>query len=124
MSGRRVLLDTSIVLDILEGVEQVADIVQGCDVHISVITRVELLSSVKATPARTAAVQAFILDCKLVQFSQEIQDTTIEFRKTYRLKLPDAAIAATAHYMGLELISADKGFSRVSDVMSVLIFER
>lgn len=124
MNGHRVLLDTSIVLDILDGLEHVADIVQGCDVYISVITRVELLSSFKPTPERTAAAMAFIADCKVVQFSNEVQDATIGIRRAHRLKLPDSVIAATARYLGLQLITADKKFARLADEMAVLIVER
>ncbi|MBK7554598.1 MAG: type II toxin-antitoxin system VapC family toxin [Flavobacteriales bacterium] len=124
MSGRRVLLDTSIVLDVLGGLEHVADLIQGCEVYLSVITRVELFASFKPSAERQAATQSFIDDSKLVQFSQEVQDLTIRFRRQYRLKLPDAAIAATAFYLDLELISADKAFSRIKDELPVLIVER
>lgn len=124
MSGHRVLLDTSIVIDILNGVESVAEIVQGCDVHISVITRVELMSSFKPTPERTAAAEAFIADCNVVQFSYEVQEMSIGIRRDFRLKLPDAIIAATARYLGLQLITADKKFARIESELSVLIVER
>lgn len=124
MSGRRILIDTSIALDILDGVEQVAAVVDGCDVYLSVISRVELLASFKPTPERTAAVNALIDDCKLVQFTQEVQDRTVAIRRATRLKLPDAAIAATADYMDLQLITADKAFSRLGDTLSVLVIER
>ena len=124
MSGHRVLLDTSVVVDLLAGQEQITEILQGCDVYISVITRVELLASFKPTPERTAAALAFIADCKVIQFSQEVQDAAIVIRRESRLKLPDAIIAASARYLGLQLITADKKFARLADELSVLVLER
>jgi predicted nucleic acid-binding protein len=34
----------------------------------------------------------------------------------YRLKLPDAIIAATCYYLDLPLVSADKIFSKVEEI--------
>jgi len=124
MNGAKVLLDTNIVLYVLNGDEQVADLIQGCDAFLSVINRVELLSSGKMTAADTSATQAFIRDCKLVQFTQEIQDLTIDLRQRYKLKLADAAVAATASYLGVQLVTADKAFLKLSDEISVLFVER
>ena len=50
MNGTKVLLDTNIVLYVLNGDEQIADLIQGCDAYLSVINRVELYSSGKLTP--------------------------------------------------------------------------
>jgi predicted nucleic acid-binding protein len=85
---------------------------------------VELLSSGKLTAADTSAIQDFIGDCKLVQFTQEIQDLTIELRQRYKLKLADAAVAATASYLGVQLVTADKVFLKLSDELAVLFVER
>lgn len=124
MNGTKVLLDTNIVLYVLNGDEQVAELIQGCDAFLSVINRVELLSSGKLTAAHTSAMQDFIGDCKLVQFTQEIQDLTIELRQRYKLKLADAAVAATASYLGVQLVTADKVFLKLSDELAVLFVER
>jgi predicted nucleic acid-binding protein len=64
-----------------------------------VITRVELLSIAKPRTHSPEAAKAFIADCKLVQFTPDIQDLTVRLRKQHRPKLPDAAIAATALWL-------------------------
>ena len=46
---------------------------------------------------------------------------TINIRKTNNLKLPDAIIAATAHYLNIPLITADKGFKTIDDIISVIV---
>jgi len=40
--------------------------------------------------------------------TSEIEDIAIVFRRTRKMKLPDAIIAATAKHHGLELLSLDK----------------
>jgi len=124
MSGDSVVLDTSIAIDILGGDERAAALVQGALVYVSVITRVELLSVAKARTHSPEAAMAFLADCKVVQFTDEIQDTTIRLRKAYKLKLPDAAIAATAAWLNARLITADGAFSKIGKEVAVLLYER
>jgi hypothetical protein len=40
--------------------------------------------------------------------SQEIEDSTIHIRRHYKLKIPDAIIAATAKVNHLELLTLDQ----------------
>ena len=70
------MLDTSVAIDILGGDERAAALVQGAIVYVSVITRVELLSVAKPRTHSPEAAKAFLADCKLVQFSDEVQDLT------------------------------------------------
>lgn len=124
MSGDSVVLDTSVAIDILGGDERAAALVQGALVYVSVITRVELLSVARPRTHSLEAAMAFIADCKVVQFTDEIQDTTIRLRKAYKLKLPDAAIAATAAWLNARLITADGTFSKIGKELTVLLYER
>ncbi len=43
-----------------------------------------------------------------LNFTQPIEELTIQFRRKHRVKLPDAIIAATAEVNGLELLTLDK----------------
>lgn len=124
MSGNSLVLDTSVVIDILGGDKRAAALVQDAIVYVSVITRVELLSVAKPRTHPPEAALAFLADCKLVQFSDEIQDLTIRLRKTYKLKLPDAAIAATAVWLNARLVTADEAFAKIGKEATVVIYER
>ena len=124
MNGNNLVLDTNVVIDILGGDERAAALVQGAVVYVSVITRVELLSIARPRTHSAEAARAFLSDCKLVQFSDEIQDITIRLRRMYKLKLPDAAIAATAAWLNAGLITADTAFKRVGEEVAVLLYER
>lgn len=74
MSGNSLVLDTSVIIDILGGDRRAAALVQDAIVYVSVITRVELLSVTKPRTHPAEAALAFLAGCKLVQFSDEIQD--------------------------------------------------
>ena len=104
MSGNRVVLDTSAAIDILGGDTRAAALVHDAEVYASVITRVELLSVSRPGTHSPEAALALLADCKMVQFTNEIQDITVQLRKKYKLKLPDAAIAATAAWINAQLV--------------------
>ena len=55
------------------------------------------------------------------RMSEETKDKTIEIRRKYKTKLPDAIVAATAIVNNLPLISADKGFKQISELNLILI---
>lgn len=48
-----------------------------------------------------------------------IRDITIDLRRNYNLKLPDALVAATAIFLGIPLISADSHFEKVTELVFV-----
>jgi predicted nucleic acid-binding protein len=61
-------------------------------------------------PEEESKRQAFIKAMTLVPFSTAIQDETAAIRRATRLKLPDAAIAATAVKLEAVLLTEDDHF--------------
>lgn len=59
-----------------------------------------------------------------MEFVPAIQDRTVDLRKRHKLKLPDAAIVATADFLNVQLITADKRFAKLKDELPVLLIER
>ena len=66
-------------------------------------------------------IKSFLNDCNEVTLTNEIKDKTIEIRKKYKTKLPDAIIAASAIVKNIPLITADKGFCQISNLTLELI---
>ena len=62
--------------------------------NLSVITKIEVLGF-NATPGDTTTLTAFMKDALILELTSEIADKTITLRKSYKIKLPDAIIAAT-----------------------------
>ena len=88
---------------------------------LSIISAMELLSFSGMTETESQSTRAFINDCTEIALSNDIKGKTIEIRKKYRTKLPDAIIAASAIVNGSPLITADKGFKQIEELDLQLI---
>ena len=87
----------------------------------SVISELELLSFSGITSEEENNIKSFLLDCNEISLTDEIKEKTIEIRKKYKTKLPDAIVAASAIVNNLPLITADKGFNQIEELNLKLI---
>jgi hypothetical protein len=113
MSGNKVLLDTNAVLLIL-GSEKVFNSLEGKELFVSVITELELFSYPDLKKEEERSITFFLIKSTIIYISREIKSKAIEYRKKYKLKLPDAIICATAASKKLTLISNDKQLKKIS----------
>ncbi len=72
---------------------------------ISVITEIELLCWKNATPKDLEVLRAFISDAIIFTLENPVKFKTADIRKTHKIKLPDAIIAATALTHNLILLT-------------------
>lgn len=121
MNGTKLLLDTNIVLFLLSGDRTIANLIDGKQLYISIITELELLGYQSITEEDQKQIKAFLGECKIVNIGSQIKDTTIELRKAYNLKLPDSIIAATSKHLDIPLITSDIGFDKIEEV-NVLMY--
>lgn len=119
MSGSSLLIDTNIALYLLNGDTTIAELLNGRDVHVSFITELELLGFQDIKEEDRSIIEELLNNCIIVDLNQAIKRITIDLKQKYKLKLPDAIIAATSIYMNLPLISADKDFERISDLQFI-----
>ena len=120
MSGIDFCADTNFAIYHLAGnacVRPYAD----AELAISVITEMELLSKPAMSGTEVGAAELFIETCRVIDLNAAIKVTVITLRREYRIKLPDAFVAATALWLGVPLLTADKGFSRISGLDIVLL---
>ena len=96
--GKRYLIDTNAVIEYLENKlpHAASVILDNTDIQISVISRMELLAWRKATETQLNVLNGFINSSYVFGLTEEIVLRTIEIRKNYAVKLPDAIIAGTA----------------------------
>jgi predicted nucleic acid-binding protein len=123
MSGNSFVLDTNIVLYLLSGNTTVAEIVDGSQCYISFITQLELLGYKGISSREQQKVKAFLVDCIIVDITEEIKKNTIALKQKYQIKLPDCIIAATAQFLEIPLLTADKGFIKLSGLNIALYQE-
>jgi predicted nucleic acid-binding protein len=114
------IADTNILVYVHEGNELVRPLLEY-HFGISFITEVELLGFNGLTEQEERGLKALINDCFYVDWNAEIKETTIKLRKEYSIKLPDSIIAASSLYLGVPLITADKGFAKIKALDLILL---
>lgn len=120
--GTRYLLDTNTAIYFLNGQLTPNGFafvlsVMNVECNLSVISKMELLGWSTTDPNDEIKIRSFINDSAIFSLTDEIVEKTIELRRLYKTKLPDAIIAATAIVYGFTLISRnDKDFTRVAEL--------
>ena len=109
MEQPQYLIDTNAVIDYLgnklpaSGMNFMNDVIDAVP-HISVITKIEVLGF--NTPEQHYTILSdFINDATVFDLSNNVVEVSIDIRKKYKTKLPDAIIAATALVYNLVVIS-------------------
>ena len=110
MSGKEILVDTNIILYLLNGSDTLEKVLQGKDVYISFITELELIGFRNITSKEEQQIATLIKDCSIIPLNNHIKEKYVELRKKYHLKLADAVIAATGVIYDFPLITSDKQF--------------
>ncbi len=123
MNGSALLLDTNVALYLLRGDRSAADALQGQGVFISFVTKMELLSKPGMSRTEIRQVTAFVEEWPMVEMNRTIMDRAIVIRREHRLKLPDAIIAATAIFLNIPLLTADRAFEKLKDELALLMYE-
>lgn len=115
MSGVKYLLDTNFILGILKHDEAVLAELSSCRIlagecAYSAITRMELLGFHRITQDEELLITQKLERFSYLPLTKEIEDRVIDLRQSRKIKLPDAIIAATALYLGIELLTLDQLF--------------
>ena len=58
----------------------------------------------------------FLNDCTIIDIYTRIKTYTLDIKQKQKVKLPDAIIAATALFLDIPLITADKGFKKIKGI--------
>lgn len=72
--------------------------------NLSVITKIEMLGQ-NIEDKDFKIIKKFVASSKIFDLTEEIIETTIQVRKSKRIKIPDAIIAATALAFGFTLLT-------------------
>lgn len=118
MNGVKYLLDTNYILgllksnpDVLADVSARRALVAQC--AYSPITRMELLGFPGITGAEDSLIRERLASFSIIPLSPVIEEQTIALRRSRKIKLPDAIIAATAVSENIELLTLDQHLKSV-----------
>ncbi|MCI1751494.1 MAG: type II toxin-antitoxin system VapC family toxin [Flavobacteriales bacterium] len=118
------LVDTNIILYALKGDMALASLIDGQDLYISFITRIELLSYPKIDVASVELIERFLEQVPVVESNPVINADAIDLRRKSKLEVPDAIIAASARFLGVRLLTADKDFKKVEGDLDLLLYTK
>ena len=123
------LIDTNILIyhfnnNLPENCYPVIDEIFNQHFNISVITKIEFLGFRKHTEESFKKGKTFIKNANIINMNHGIVDSVIDLRRKYRIKLPDAVIAATAIINNLTLITRNVDDFKNLDLMIYNPFEQ
>jgi predicted nucleic acid-binding protein len=125
MSGTKYLLDTNALYFLFQGKLKEKVLLKDLSlITISIITEIEFLSNKNLTPNDKSLFQdlkKLITSNYISEKEKDIITQTIFIRKKYKLKTPDAIIAATAIVNNCTLLNGDSDFSKVFNLKFILI---
>ena len=116
MMTDRILVDSNVVIYTLQGLSHVRKLLDKKIIFASFITEIELVSFHKNSSQDIQHIQRFFSYSHILEYSIPIKTIAIDIRRKYKLKLPDAFIAASAIEYDLPLISADPVFAKISEL--------
>jgi predicted nucleic acid-binding protein len=109
MNGHKYLADTNTLIFLLDKHPSLQPLLDS-DWYFSFITEIELLGKPGITPREVKFVRDVLNICNKVSHTEDINQLTISLKQKFKIKLPDALIAATAIHSKLPLLTFDKGF--------------
>ena len=120
MSGIDFLADTNFIIHLNEGNPLVKPFLDF-NFGVSYISEIELLGAFSISKVKKVQVQNILDDCRIFEMTNEIKIVCIKIRQQYKLKVPDAIIAATAIVYKIPLISSDCDFEKIKEINLILI---
>lgn len=119
-NGDSYLLDTNAVIALLSGNNKILKCLETAKwIGISVITEIEFLAFPNLAIEDKELFNQFLQRINVIELSPRqsgLIELIISLRQQYRIKLPDAIIAATAINFEAKLITADKRFKTIKQL--------
>lgn len=120
MSGNKFLTDTNTFIYLLDK-HLVLEPLLDSEWFFSFITEIELLGKPEISQTEIQEVKGVLAVCTKVVHVEAINQITIELKQRYKIKIPDALIAATAVHQQLPVLTFDKGFIKIKEIDVVLL---
>ena len=121
MNGIRILCDTNTLIHLLGHNEDVSDFLMGKQISISVITELELYGKQNMSSVEMSIVDMLIYNCFVIDLLPAIKQLVKTIKQKYKIKLPDAIVAATALYLDIPLVTFDTDFEKIENLKLILL---
>ena len=115
MNGIKILADTNAIIYHLAGNDKLEAVLNNNLVYISAITYTELLSKQLASNEEIV-LKDYLNALHIIHTNDIICEIAADLRKSYKIKLPDAIIAATCFFLNLPSVTFDEIFFKIDDL--------
>jgi len=99
----------------------VVDFLTNKEVYISAITELELFGKKDMSESERTIIEELVDSCFVFDLLAPIKNIVKSIKHKYKIKLPDAIIAATAIYLDLPLVTFDEDFKQIEELTLVLM---
>lgn len=120
MSGIDFIADTNFIIHLNEGNPLVEPFLDY-EFAVSFISEIELLGAFSISKSKKAQLHDILKDCAIVEMNSEIKHICIKIRQQYKMKVPDAIIAATAIVLNKSLVTSDRDFEKIKELDLIFI---
>lgn len=111
------LIDTNILISLFNN--ELMQVIPNGIIGYSVITTIEILSFKGLSSQDENLIRSRLQQLIQVFINERIAEKTIQLRRQYKLKTPDAIIVASAWDCDAVLITNDKQLSKVSQIQAL-----
>lgn len=120
MIGIDFLADTNFLIFTSQG-NPIVEPFLDYNIGISFISEMELLGVFSISKIQKSNVQNIINECFVIDMNTEIKKYAIQIKQKYKIKLPDAIIAATAIQYNIPFITADADFKVIKELNLIFL---
>ena len=120
MNGINYLVDTNFLIHLSEEDKIVIPFLDD-NISISYITELELLGVFSISKEQLKNAQNLINDCIVLEMNSQIKQKVISLKQSYKIKLPDAIIAATAIVYNLPFITSYADFKKIKELQLIFL---
>ncbi len=117
-----ILLDTNILIYILQGKISVKEILDEKNWYISFISEMELQIKPGLTSKEIKSINSLLNECTIIEMNANIKSRAISNVLEYKLKLADGIILATSQTNNFFLLTADSVFKKIAIETNDVLF--
>ncbi|MGC4129704.1 MAG: type II toxin-antitoxin system VapC family toxin [Bergeyella sp.] len=120
MNGIDFLADTNFLIHIYEGKPLVEPFLDY-SFAVSYITEIELLGVFSINNNQKKDFKNLLEECIIIEMNPQIKELSIKLKQKYKIKIPDAIIAASSITYNLPLITSDSDFQKIKELNLIFI---
>ncbi|MEO8149728.1 MAG: PIN domain-containing protein [Bacteroidia bacterium] len=117
-----ILLDTNILIYLLQGNASLKEILEDKTWFISFITEMEIQMKPDLSNSELKAIRSLLDECIIMEMNNLIKSKAINSAINFKLKLADSIIFATAQIQNMPLITADSVFKKIAEQKNDVLF--